>query len=704
MNQIKNNKLIIGLISTLALAGCNNGSSSSSSTTNTTEQGVAVFTQGTSVTNSNLWIATQPSSGTWQQYMSGTAESIIALGATSSQVLAFDGSNIILSNTSNSQFTSYAFPTTLSNATIVAGQSQFNLYSGSNVWNISNQGTISSAHTFSANISTIEYFSGTLYAYLANSQVYTSTDGMSWTLSSTAQNVQAFTNVIQLNTNLFAAMTAPDLGSSNPNLWLGSSPTNFNSTAINNFFGVPAQVNFIATNGNGSLYLNETIGFTQKTIREYFIQNASQVSTNAIIQVISLPSSLSTTQKPTSLYFANNNIYLNSGTVATSANPTNNIIDPTGPTALTVAPNVNAATVTTQLLNAQAQTNGILSTNQGNNLIVAPGNSTTNSGFLTMITNTSNPNSPSYSPLATGNGTTYAAFIGSLGQYMLIFNNGSTLLGSNNSFQPGAPIVNTTNSSLSVPVTQVTSAASVNGSYLAQASSTSSDLYFSQNGSSWSMISQAALTTANLGTLAESAISSNNYSGLYYIKTSTGSYQTATPSSLSTWVSAPVPTPIFQISGNQYTLYPNTNSLGTLGSSNQYTVTDNVLPQNYESSGNVAYNGQTIALAQGPTIVQQAGKYAGSNYIWTNSSFTSAGWVLNIANFTTSSGQSLPNEYFNVAPVLLWTGKVWITEGNGNTLLNPTYTPGNIYSSQSITTWQAANSNSAPITGIPVLF
>jgi hypothetical protein len=247
-----------------------------------------------------------------------------------------------------------------------------------------------------------------------------------------------------------------------------------------------------------------------------------------------------------------------------------------------------------------------------------------------------------------------------------IFNNSRTLLDSNDSLQSGAPIINTTNSSPSIPVTQVTSDASVNGSYLAQASSTSSDLYFSQNGSSWSMISQAALTTTNLVTLVESAISSNNYSGLYYIKTSTGSYQTATPSSLSTWVSAPAPTPIFQISGNQYTLYPNSNSLDTLGSINQYTVTGNVLPQNYD--------------------------------------FTSAGWVLNIANFTTNSGQSLPNEYFNVAPVLLLTGKAWITECNGNTLLNANYLPDNIYSSQSITTWQAVNSNSAPITGIPVLF
>lgn len=714
MNHIRKNKLIIGIMAAITLTGCNNGSNSSStpSTTptnnSTTEQGVAVFTPGASAANSSLWIATQPSSGTWQNYMSGTTQSIIALAATPSQTLAFDGTNLILSNTTNSQFTSYAFPTTLSSATIVAGQSQFNLYSGSSVWNISNQGIISSAHTFSTNISSIEYFSGTFYAYLANSQVYISTDGITWTLSSTAQNIKSFTNVIQLNTNLYAAMTAPDLGSSNPNLWLGSSPTNFNSVAINNFFGVPAQVNFIATNGNGSLYLNETISFTQKTIREYFIQNSSQVSTDAIIQVISLPDSLSSTQKPTALYFANNNIYLNSGTMATTANPTNNLIDPTGPTALTVAQNVNSANVTTQLLNNQSQTNGLLSANQGSSLIVAPGNSSTNNGALTMITNMANSSTPSYNLLPTGTGTTYAAIVGSLNnnlnKYMLIFNNGGILLGSGNTVQPSSSITNTSNSSASVPVTQVTSAASANGTYLAQATSTSSDLYFSQNGSSWTMISQAALTTANLGTLAESAVSSNQYNGLYYIQTSTGSYQTATPSSLSTWVSAPVPTPLFQINNNQYTLYPGSNSLGTLESNNQYTVTTNVLPQNYESSGNVAYNGSTVALAQGPTIVIGPDKVAGSNYIWTNSSFVSTGWILNIASFTTNSGQALPNEYFNTKPVLLWTGKTWITEGNGNTLLNPTYLPGNVYSSPTVTTWQAVNGNSSTITGTPVLF
>lgn len=703
MKNIKISQLIIGLMSAITLVGCNNGSSSSSNAS-ATEKGVAVFTQNASVTNSNIWIATQPSSGNWQQYMSGTAESIIALGATSSQVLAFDGTNIILSNTNNSQFTSSVFPTTLTNATITAGQNQFALYSGSNVWNISNQGVVSSSYSFSTNISSIKYFSGVFYAYLANSQVYTSSDGINWTLSNGAQNVQAFTNVIQLNTNLYAAMTAPDLGSNNPNLWLGSSPTNFNSVAINNFFGVPAQVNFIATNGNGSLYLNETIGFTQKTIREYFIQNSSQVSTNAIVQVISLPDSLSGTQKPTALYFANNNIYLNSGTIATTSNPTNNLIDPTEPSALTVAQNVNSANVTTQLVNNQSQANGTLSANQGNNLIVAPGDSSNNGGALTMITSVANSTTPSYNVLPTGTGATYAALIGSISQYMLVFNNGGILLGGNNNLQPSSSITNTSNSSLSVPVTKVTSAASIGGTYLVQASSTSSDLYFSQNGSSWGMISQAALTTANLGTLAESAISSNSYGGLYYIQTSTGNYQTATPSSLSTWVSAPSPTPLFQMNNNQYTFYINTNNLGTLGSNNQYTVTTNVLPQNYESSGNVAYNGQTIALAQGATIVYKADKYAGSNYIWTNTNLSNTGWVLNIANFTTNSGQALANEFFNVAPVLLWTGKVWVTEGNGNTLLNPNYLPGNIYISQNVTTWQAANSNSAPITGKPVLF
>jgi len=708
MKNFKFAPLFLSMTAAIGMVACNSGSSSSSNGSGSSELGVAAITPGASIAESSLWISTVPSTGTWNQYISGTTNGIQAIAANANNILVYDGSNLFMSNANGSQFSQISLPSAPGGniVSLVAGNNQFVMYSGSSIWSISNSGQITTTNYGGPTISGVSFLNGIYYAYTAESTVYSSTDGNTWNQGS-GQNIQPFTNVIQLNTGLYAAMTAPQLNTSQPNLWLGTSPTSFNpeSQALENFFNVPAQINFMGTDGKGMLILNETVSLTQQTTREYFIANAQQVNTGAILQVISLPAALKG-QKPTGIYFTNNNIFLTSGTMATTNNPSGNLIDPTGPVSVTAVPIVDDAAITSQIVGSPTQTNGTVATTYGNNLLVAPGSN--NDGALTMITNANNITAPNYDVLPTGQNTTYATIIGSPSLYMLLLNNGGVLINNGNGFIPANAISNTSNESGSSAITEIDSAGSVNGTFLVQASSlnggTNGDLYFSQNGNSWTMVSQAALSSANLGTLlAESAVTVNELNNAYNITTSTGTYQTATPAVLSSWVQVPSPTPLFLVNGVTYTLYPGTNNLGTLNG-NQYTVTQNALPQNYVSSGNVAYNGSNlIGLEQPATIVEAADKVAGSNYIWTSSTLN-GNWTLNFATFKNTSGQALPNEYFNVNPVLIWTGKTWITRGNGNTLLNPNNLPAAIYSSSNILNWQAVSISAEPIMGVPVAF
>lgn len=705
------------LIATFAgvVAGCSSGggTSSPSPAPSASEQGVAVFQSGISIAESPSWVSTSPSTGSWSKYISGTTQPIVAVAANTNNILAFDGASLYLSNASGSQFTpiNYSF-SALSSPVIVAGSNQFVMYSGSSVWTISDSGAVvqDTLSGLNSAISGMVYLDNTFYAYTQASTVYSSTDGLSWTLVSSAQNIQPFTNVVKLNTGVYAAMTAPQLNTSNANLWLGTSATSFSAAnnPLQNFFGAPAQVNFIATDGNNNLFINETIYLTNHTIREYYIANANQVSTNAILQTISLPSSISTAQKPTNLYFTSDTIYLSSGTVEAVNNPSGDLIDPTGPTSLTAVPYVTSPALTSQFVGSSSLTNGSTYAIQGNNLISAPGTySMPNNGALTVLTNASNVLQPSYNVLPTGESVSYAAVAGNVNQYMLLLNNGGVLLNSGSGYIPTTAITNTSDANGSTAITSVASAGSVNGAYLVQAASSgggsNGDLYYSQNGTSWTMISQATLTSAGFGTLSSAAVSVNQLNNTFNITTSSGTYQTISPATLTSWAVAPSPTPLFAINGGVYTLYPNSNSLGTL-SGNAYTVTANALPQNYVSSGNVAYNGtNTVALAQAATVVAQAGKYAGTNYLWTASNLNS-NWTLNFATFADINGQALADEFFNVNPVLIWTGKIWIAEGNGNTLINATNLSSAVYSSNNAIAWQAESASSQAIIGVPFAF
>ncbi|MDQ5920241.1 MAG: hypothetical protein QG673_297 [Pseudomonadota bacterium] len=704
--------LALALLAALGLAACNGGTSSSGSSTpsSTTELGVAVFTPGSLVAESTLWISTQPSAESWSSYTSGTTNPIIAVGANSSELLAFDGTNFFMSGVQGGQFTQLddSVGTTLAAATIVSGESGFVTYTESKVWFISNSGTVT-ADTFpgSSRISSVENLQNEFYAYTQESTVYSSSDGINWGQVTDAQNIQAFINVIQLNDGLYAAITTPDYNDgSAPNVWLGTSPTSFNAPAnyLENFFGAPAQVNFIATNGNGNLFFNETNPATLMTIRLYYIANADQQSTGSIIQVIAIPQT-SSFVKPTNIYAtANNSLFVTTGTTFESDS---SIIDPDGPISLTETPYVTNPNVTTQLLGSQNQTNGSAYAVSGNNLFVAPNLGSTNDGSLTLITNATNPALPIYQLLPSGALAKYTKVMGSISNFMLLLNNGAALLSSGNGFTPTAAISNTSESSGSTGITNVLSSGAINGSFLVQAASSSSgngDLYYSANGQTWVMISQSALTQAQLGTLIESSITVNTISNLYNITTTNPSvtYQTATPTNLSSWESAPSPTPLFLIDNVTYTLYPNSNSLGTLNG-NQYDITLNALPQNYVSSGNVAYNGQEVALAQAATVVTEADKIAGANYIWTAPDLNAV-WTLNTATFSGLNGESFPNEAFNVSPVLLWTGVVWVTQGNGEVLQNTDNLPTNIYTSSNAISWLAANESGDIITGTPSLF
>lgn len=712
MKKLNVNNLYMAIAAALAIAGCSAGDSSSSSSA-ASEQGVAVFMPDTSIAESPSYVSTAPSTGVWNSYISGTTSSIKAVAANTNNILAYNGTDFIVSNAQGAQFTKINFGVNLESATLVAGESQFVMYTPRRLWTItpSTNTVVEDTLTgLATTITSVVSLENIFYAYTGESTVYSSTNGTSWNKVTDAVNIQPFTNVIQLNTGLYAAMTAPQLNTSNPNLWLGVSPTSFNpeSQALQNFFGVPAQVNFIGTTGNNNLYINETISFTQLTIRLYNITNASQQTTGSIIQTESLPASISGAQKPTGIYFANNAIYLTSGTVESQSNPSGNLINPTGPTSLTALPVVYAAAITSQFVGSPSVTKGNVYTSQNNtNFIVAPGTESSNFGALTMITSASNVGAPSYDILPTGESVVYQGVLGNVSQYMLLLNNGGLLLNNGTSYLPITAISNTGNESASVALTDILSAGTVNSTYLVQATSNSDDsngdLYYSSNGTTWVTIPQQSITSANLGTLAENAVTVNKFNNTFNITTSTGTYQTTNPSLLTTWVLTLSPTPLFYINGSIYTLYQNTTNVGTFNGSS-YTITPYAIPQNYVQSGNVAYNGtDTVALAQDATIVESASAATGSNYIWTSSSLTGS-WTLNYATFYNLSKQLLETEYFNVNPVLIWTGKTWITEGNGNVLNNFAELPGSIYSSSNVTTWNAESYANGMITGIPVAF
>lgn len=704
-------KLLIGLTAAISLAACNNGSSSSSSSPATSpELGVAAISVGASVAESALWISQTPSSGIWSSYMSGTTNQIIAMAANSSNVLAFDGANLLLSSNQDGQFMRIPFSGgSLSSANIVAGSNDFILYTNSQIWVISNTGSVTAvtSSASAAGISSIENFGGVFYAYTNANTVYTSPDGLTWS-AATGQNIQAFTKVVQLNTGLYAAMTAP-VGS-NPNVWLGTSPTSFNSTNLNNFFNVPAQVNFIASSGNGDLYFNETVSATNRTIRLYKIADASQVNTGPIITTYEIPGT-SDTVKPTNIFITPTTVYIPTGTTTTAGG---NQIDPNGATTLTATSNILTPNAVTQLVGSQNQTNGSVYTIQESGLLVAAVGAGSNNGDLTLITNASNPAIPSYQVLPSGSDATYARVIGNTTNFMLLLNNGGVLLSNGSGFVPSNAIINNSDSSGSLAITGILSAAAVNNTYLVQATSADNspngDLYFNDNGSSWGMVTQAQLTAANLGTLTESAVTLSSITGLYNITTvvnsTTKTYQTAVPTNLATWVAAPSPTPLLSINGGIFTLYPNSTSIGTLSGS-QYTVLTNALPQNYVSTGNVAMNESgLIALAQTATVVPGV-KTAGSNYIWTASTsssgwMTADNWTLNTATFSGLNGTPILSENFNANPILLWTGKIWVTYGNGELLVNDGVPP-TVYTSNNTISWQAAG-ESVPVMGTPFLF
>ncbi|MBP9742712.1 MAG: hypothetical protein KBD37_05060 [Burkholderiales bacterium] len=704
-------RYLVLLLSILCLVNCSSNTDSSSGGSSTsTELGVAVFTPNSLVAESTLWISTQPSLSTWSSYTSGTVNPIIAVGANSTNLLAFDGSNFFMSDSQGGQFIPLAESTgvELSAATIVAGESGFVLYTESSLWFVSNSGHLT-ADVFpgSADITSIVNLQNKFYAYTAESVAYLSNDGIIWTQDVTAQNIQPFTNVIELNDGLYAAMIAPDYESSSvPNVWLGTSPTSFNAPSdyLENFFGAPAQVNFIATNGNGNLFFNETNPATSMTIRLYYIADAAQASTGSIIQVIAIPQT-SDYIKPTNLYATqNNSLFVTTGTTTES---NTSIIDPTGPTSLTEVAYVTNPNVTTQLVGSQTRTNGTTYAVSGNYLFTAPKLAGTNDGSLTLITDVTNPLLPGYQILPSGISSTYTKVMGSTTNFMLLLNNGAALLSNGNGFTPTTAINNTSESTGSVAITSILSSGSANGSFLAQARTGSvgnGDLYYSASGQTWTIITQSAITAAHLGTLIESSITINTVNNTYNITTTDPdmTYQTSTPTNLSSWVAAPSPTPLFYIGGNIYTLYPNSNSLGTLNG-DEYTITLDALPQYYVSSGNVAYNGTEVALAQAATVVEAADKIAGANYIWTAPDLNQT-WTLNTATFSGLDGESFPNEAFNVNPVLLWNGTVWVTQGNGEVLQNTSNLPTNIYTSNNAIAWQAASESSVIITGTPSLF
>jgi hypothetical protein len=323
--------------------------------------------------------------------------------------------------------------------------------------------------------------------------------------------------------------------------------------------------------------------------------------------------------------------------------------------------------------------------------------------------------------------TLIAGFAGTQTNYMMALTNGGVLVSSESGFVEAAPILHpldgTTGEGMPADLNQLVS---TNGSYLAADSNYSGNgvnLYFSDNdGASWTDIPAASLPVyPSNGPI----ITTQN--GYYFIifEGEGKMYQTATPQNLASWVQVSniplvtnstkinkqaqakglnshqlntsfIGSPYKYYNGTYYEFYGDT-SLGVYNQTTGETaIIDGILPQDtyYE---NVAYNGTTFAIAQ-----------EFSNYIWTSSSLTggSTSWTQNAATFNGINGTMDINSGINS---FLWTGKTWIL---GNSLVGGSLgTPpsGYVFSSNNLTTWNAAIYTSPVavktyVNGVPKLF
>lgn len=692
--------LLVALSSVFALAACNNGSSSNPSPApspsptasptvspqpTTTPPAPVVTESGVFALNSNYIgavFSTQPSTGAWTNYYSGATyngatktTASVAISATSAGVVSIDtAGNIWASTAAGGQFTKTGTITAATGVQIVAGGSNAVILAtapATAVYSLTPAGVATAAteyydlagepQTLTPTANTIvKNFGGTYYMYnttladASTTAVLTSTDGVNWQeVASTTP--AAVTNVVEVSSGVYAAFVggAIKLGTSPITASVAFTPNSNSGAAI-------AAATAIAAGPSGTLFVS-----TAANTYVYSQLTATTASASSIA---------SGTGTFSNLLSAGSTVYAFTAAASGALTPVTYNVGTGQITYATAMNNVKTSTAT-------------LATVSGSNVVLAnvdTANAAVVNGEVAVVSAVSSTGVATEQTLPIGTTVTMEGFAGTPSGYMMLLSDGAVVAYSASGYVPVATIVDTTTAATPVAAQFSNATYNVfasNGSTYA-AVDVNGNLYSSSNGSSWTELLVANLPTGN--TTVRSVTSAG---GLFYITTNAYTYETATPTDVSTWTrvsGSPIQSRMTYWNGTYYAFTNATTNVGVYSpATGQIVYHNGVLPQ-VSNTTNVTYNGSEYAEAQ-----------VGSYYLWTSADLIGgiSGWSQNTATFSGINGVSLSDTF---GSTLVWTGKVFVANNNGANKLY-TSTDGKAFAAQTYTnagtTYYITNAN-----------
>ena len=543
--------------------------------------------------------ATQPSTGNWVNYTSGTTNSIGGLIATESKMLVLDRPAVTGGDTS-AQYNIYggtptqlvAANTSLSvtidggastdgilpainatqiasngnNVIVVAPSAMDLMYTvtGYTMYTIAVNGTptaitryyntsgVSTALAPTSEQPVVVFINGMYYAYnvVAGSVLY-SQNGTTWQQALISGGAGSnIINVVQVSGTVFALQAS----AAHPEIYLGSGPFTFAVTPATVVNGVE---DVMVSNGDGRLYIYDEISNLAKLA-------CYTPTSSSLGAMVANSSNFTQGNMLNALLFANNNLYavvmVDDGTtqrlLTYPLQVSGNIIT-AGANPLTASVNSPQTPIYTIFVN------GNFVRSNGKQLLVVNGNTTYaeygtidtynngaiaavslldfNTGLASITNLPTGMNYTSVTAPLTNRQTLIAGFAGTPSGYMMALTNGAVLVSSESGFVLASPILHpldgTTGQGMPADVTQLVS---TNGTYLA-ADNGDSPTGGSNSNLYFSANDGASWTdipAASLPVYPNTGPIITTQNGYYFIifEGEGKTYQTATPQNLATWV------------------------------------------------------------------------------------------------------------------------------------------------------------------------
>lgn len=703
------------------------------------ENGIYI-SNGTPSVQQGFIFATKPSESNWQLFQSGTTAGISLVASNATTTIALHGTNnnpvesagFILTNNANGKLVNHNTSesaqavASLLQAKIVAGSNGYLVYGNlaGNFGNIpvmgyfvDNSGVVTPVriplrnNNSNVQINTVAYLGNTYYAY-SNLGVFSSSNGVNWSLVEGTTVSVAFSSVVELSNGVYAALA-------DGKVYLGNSPTTID--VEQNLTYTPQQIAVYANNlalanvesssGTGVAYLYQPTSTDLGSPTEQLSINFSKITSGHQVSDYTL-SQLFLTKD--SIYAVGNANLSSLGykgqlsaAVAGDLVSTNTAI-----VAITYIPDNQPDSYSP--LNATIQDGRLLIANTGAgiqgdllNNVASP--KYPNNGSLTLIkaidynkVGSQRNTSVVYNNLPTG--SKYVQFMGMAGtseHFAAIFKNGSVISYFGDKVISGATILN---DSESVPVPDtIAGISAANYTLVAYANPTinqvpgSGNLYVSpDNGLTWTSVLLNTLPkAAGQGALVGATVVNSGNS--YVITTfdannNIATYRSANPAKLATWIAVNNPANTALVSLNQQLFAFASNSTNFSYESNgAWTTATTVLPTIFESASNLAT--QNIAYGNGVYAMVEPN----SATIWTQADIFANPWTSQNISFYVN-GNLFPSKTFpanNAA--LVWSGKVWVAIDNADF----------VYTSSNLTDFYVdliGNVENAWIVGTPVLF